>query len=140
MADIRALIARRPGVAVPFLVGVIALLGLPPFSLFFSEVAIVLGGVQRGLGWALATAVLLLLVMFVAMSRHVTGMLFGAAPATGDETDAEPDTVRDSWADRASYGPRLPLILALTATGVVGFVAGPFATLLTRAASVLGAS
>lgn len=127
MADIRGLVARRPGVAVPFLVGVVALLGLPPFSLFFSEVAIVVGGVQQGLGWVMAVAVLLLLVMFAAMSRHVVAMLFGG-PAAG----AEPD--------RAPYGPRLPLILALTATGVVGFVAGPFATLLDRAASVLGGS
>lgn len=127
MADIRGLVARRPGVAVPFLVGVVALLGLPPFSLFFSEVAIVVGGVQQGLGWVMAVAVLLLLVMFVAMSRHLTAMLFGG-PAAGTDPD------------RAPYGPRLPLVLALTATGVVGFVAGPFATLLTRAASVLGGS
>ena len=47
--DIRGLLARRPGVAVPFLVGMVALLGLPPFSLFFSEVAIVIAGVERGL-------------------------------------------------------------------------------------------
>ena len=43
--DIRGLLARRPGVAAPFLVGMVALLGLPPFSLFFSEVAIVIAGV-----------------------------------------------------------------------------------------------
>ena len=43
--EIRGLLTRRPGVAVPFLVGMVALLGLPPFSLFFSEVAIVIAGV-----------------------------------------------------------------------------------------------
>ena len=42
---IRGLLSRRPGVAAPFLVGMVALLGLPPFSLFFSEVAIVVAGV-----------------------------------------------------------------------------------------------
>jgi hydrogenase-4 component F len=127
MVDIRGLLARRPGVAIPFLVGVVALLGLPPFSLFFSEVAIVVGGFQQGLGWVMAGAVLLLLVMFVAMSRHVVAMLFGAGPP-------------EARADRAPYGPRLPLILALSVTGVIGFVAGPFATLLARASSVLGGS
>jgi hydrogenase-4 component F len=136
MADIRGLLARRPGVAIPFLVGVVALLGLPPFSLFVSEVAIVVGGVQQGLGWVMAVAVLLLLVMFVAMSRHVVAMLFGTGPAPGTALDTAPETP----ADRAPYGPRLPLVLALTATGVIGFVAGPFASLLTRAASVLGGS
>ncbi len=132
LTDLRGLLARRPGVAVPFLVGVVALLGLPPFSLFFSEVAIVVGGFQRGLGWVMAVGVLMLLVMFIAMSCHVAAMLFGARPA--DETRDEPLT------DPAPYGPRLPLVLALAATGVVGFVAGPFSTLLTRAASVLGGS
>jgi len=127
MADIRGLMARRPGVAIPFLVGTIALLGLPPFSLFFSEVAIVVGGFQQGLGWVMAVAALLLLVMFVAMSRHLVALLFG---------DPEPD----AEVDRASYGPRLPLILALTGTAVIGFVAGPLATLLTRAADVLAGS
>jgi hydrogenase-4 component F len=126
MAGIRGLLARRPGVAVPFLVGVVALLGLPPFSLFFSEVAILVGGFQQGLGWVMAAAVALLLVMFAAMARHVVALLFGG-------------TAPESEVDHASYGPRLPLLLALTATGVVGFVAGPLATLLARAAAVLGA-
>ncbi len=139
IADIRGLMARRPGVATPFLVGVVALLGLPPFSLFFSEVAIVVGGVQQGLGWVMAAAVLLLLVMFVAMARQVTAMLFGAqaAPDTGPPG---PDIAPDIEPDRAPYGPRLPLVLALAATGVIGFVAGPFANVLTQAASVLEGS
>jgi hydrogenase-4 component F len=142
IAHIRGLLARRPGVAVPFLVGVVALLGLPPFSLFFSEVAIVTGGVQRGLGWVMATAVLLLLVMFAAMSRQVTAMLFGTGPAPDGQSpmDTGAGTGPDAGVDRSSYGPRLPLVLALTVTGVAGFVAGPFASLLTQAASVLGDS
>jgi len=128
IADIQGLLARRPGVAVPYVVAVIALLGLPPFSLFFSEVAIVVGGVQRGLTWAMAVAVLLLLVVFAGMARHTATMLFGA-PADGAE---RPNT--------ASHGPQLPLALALGATAVVGFAAGPLSTLLAQAAAVLGAT
>lgn len=132
VAEIRGLLARRPGVAVPFLVGTVALLGLPPFSLFFSEVAIVVGGFQQGLGWAMCVAVVLVLVLFAALSRHAAAVLFGADPVADGPATAEPD--------RASYGPRLPLALALTVTAVAGFVAGPFADLLSGAAAVLGAS
>jgi hypothetical protein len=42
--------------------------------------------------------------------------------------------------DRTAYGPRLPLVLALGVTGVIGFATGPFATLLSRAAAALGAA
>lgn len=128
MAEIRGLFVRRPGVAVPFLVGVVALLGLPPFSLFFTEVAIVVAGVQRGLGWVMVVAVLLLLVMFAALARQTSAMLFGPGPS-GEEAP-----------DLAAHGPRLPLVLALGSTVVFGFVAGPLATLLVDAAGVLGAT
>jgi hydrogenase-4 component F len=126
LADLRLLLRRRPGVAVPFLVGVTALLGLPPFSLFFSEVAIVVAGVQRGMPWVMAAMVLLLLGAFAALARRVAVIAFGSS--TGET--AEPD-----W---SAPGPRFPLGLALGATAVAGFVAGPFAGVLGDAARVLG--
>src|SRR5207342_3500940 len=49
IADVRGLLARRPGLAVPWLAGMAALLGFPPFSLFFSEVGIVLAGWTAGM-------------------------------------------------------------------------------------------
>ncbi|HEX2705369.1 MAG TPA: proton-conducting transporter membrane subunit, partial [Candidatus Lustribacter sp.] len=60
ITDVRSLLARHPRLAVPFLAGMTALLGFPPFGLFFTEVALVLAGIQRGLGWAMAVTVLLL--------------------------------------------------------------------------------
>jgi hydrogenase-4 component F len=125
--DLRLLLRRRPGVAVPFLVGVTALLGLPPFSLFFSEVAIVVAGVQRGMPWVMAGMVLLLLGAFAALARRVAVIVFGSSD------DASP-----SAPDWSAPGPRFPLGLALGATAVAGFVAGPFAGVLTDAARVLG--
>ena len=124
--DLHLLLRRRPGVAVPFLVGVTALLGLPPFSMFFSEVAIVVAGVQRGMGWVMAAMVLLLLAAFAALARKAAVITLGPS----GESEPEPD-----W---SAPGPRLPLVLALGATAVAGFLAGPFAGLLTDAARVLG--
>ncbi len=128
MADIRGLLTRRPGVAVPFLAGMVALLGLPPFSLFFSEVAIVVAGVQRGLTWVMAVAVALMLVLFASLARHSAALMFGEDRAAGVPVDG------------AAHGPRLPLVIALGATAVIGFVAGPFSTVLAQAAEVLGAT
>ena len=134
-AEIRGLLARRPGVAVPFLAGMVALLGLPPFSLFFSEVAIVVAGVQRGLTWVMAVAVVLMLVVFASLARHSAAVAFGRVEVTGETADDV-----DVPVDAASHGTRLPLIIALGATAVVAFVAGPISTILVDAAAVLGAT
>jgi hydrogenase-4 component F len=125
---IRGLLTRRPGVAAPFLVGMVALLGLPPFSLFFSEVAIVIAGVQRGLTWVMAVAVVLMLVLFAGLARHTSAVMFGRPAGTDEEPDSD------------SHGPWLPLALALGLTAVLGFAAGPFSMILADAAAVLGAS
>ena len=131
IADLRGLLTRRPGVAVPYLAGMAALLGLPPFSLFFSEVAIVVAGFQRGLGWVMAVAVVLLLVLFAGLARHSATMTLG----TSGDTPAR--VASASSPDPASHGPRAPLVLALGVTAVIGFTAGPLSTLLQQAATIL---
>ena len=86
-------------------------------------------GVQRGMGWVMAVAVLLVLVIFAGLARHLSDMVFGSS-----------DSRVSDAVDRAAYGPRLPLVLALGVTGVIGFAAGPFATLLAQATAALGAA
>ncbi|MDA8435282.1 MAG: proton-conducting transporter membrane subunit [Actinomycetales bacterium] len=125
ISGIRGLLVRRPGVAVPYLAGMAALLGLPPFSLFFSEVAIVVAGFQRGLGGVMVVAVGLVLVLFAGLARHSAAMTMGGSPDAGPTPDG------------TSLGPQTPLVLALGATAVVGLAAGPLATLLAEAGAVL---
>jgi hydrogenase-4 component F len=127
ISQLRSMLTRRSGIAIPFLAAMAALLGMPPFALFFTEVAIVIAGFQRGLGWVMSIAIALLLVAFIGLARHTSDMMFGA----DDEQSTEPR-------DRSSHGPRLPLIAAIGATAVIGFLAGPFTTLLGQAAAVLG--
>ena len=126
LADIRGLLTRRPALAIPYLAGMAALLGFPPFSLFFSEVAIIIAGVARGFGWVMAVVVLFLLFLFAGLVRHITRMAFGANPP-----DAE------IHPDHDSYGPRLPIAIALGLTAIIAFLSGPFSDLLARAAQVL---
>jgi hydrogenase-4 component F len=125
VGDVRALLARRPGLAVPFLAGTAALLGFPPFSLFFSEVAILLAGWQAGLGWAMGIALALLLAAFAGLGRHALAMTMGDGEAVA------PSSAR-------SLGSSVPVALALGVTAVVGFAAVPMATLLTDAVAALG--
>jgi formate hydrogenlyase subunit 3/multisubunit Na+/H+ antiporter MnhD subunit len=127
ISEVRGLLARRPGLAIPFLVGMAWLLGFPPSALFFSEVAIVVALWQAGLSWVAGLALALLLVLFAGLVRLTFAISLGRGAH---------DAVQAS--DRSSYGPRAPLVLALGATAVVAFLATPAGAALARASAVLG--
>lgn len=128
---IRRLASRRPDLASPFIVGLVALLGLPPFCLFFTEVAIAIAGVQAGLGWVVAVAALLLLVVFAAIARLGAHMTLGV---TGH--GAEPEDSGVGLA-RTGFGRQLPIVTAFVAAIVAGFAVGPLPALLDAAGQVL---
>lgn len=128
ITDVRGLLHRRPGLAIPWLVAMAALLGFPPFSIFFSEVAIVFAGWAAGMGVTVGIALLLLLVIFAALTRLTVAMTLGSH--SGDDSQPPPD--------RSAHGPRLPMILALASAAVIGFLAQPVGELVSRAAAVLG--
>ena len=136
---IRALLARRPDLGVPLLLGLAALLGLPPFSLFFTEVAVAFAGFDVGMGWAVAIMAGLLLVLFAAMVRLGAGMTLGECDAAPPAADGRVD---DGRADdgRVGWSRQLPIALALLAAIVIGFAIGPLADLLTAAAQTLATS
>lgn len=127
IAEARGLMRRRPGVAVPFLVAMAALLGFPPFSLFFSEVGIVLGAWTSGMAGVAAAALALLLVVFAGLSRHALTLALGG--------DASHPAAPPDWSPR---GPWVPVALALGVTAVAGFLATPVGGALARAVSALG--
>lgn len=130
---VRGLLVRRPDQAGPFLAGTAALLGLPPFVLFFTEVAIIVAGWQRGLWWLSASTLVLLLLIFAGLGRHVLSMTLGGA----------------RLADTASEGPRqgaatsglarAPIVLALTVTALLSVALWPMSDIFAAALSSLGA-
>ena len=149
VADVRDLLVRRPDLARPFLAGTAALLGFPPFVLFFTEVAIVVAGWRAGLGPAFLVAVLLLLVVFAGFGRHVLAMTISAGGPSPGGTAGDPAAGSPSEPTSApaapsapallpGSGPRTPLVLALGAAAVLGFLAVPLADVLTAAAEALG--
>ena len=122
-----------PVIAGLFAVGLAALLGLPPFSLFVSEIGLIRAGTAAGLGWLMAVVLVLLLVVFGAISTKAAGMLLGGAapsPAEGGGTRTKVGTVRLSTT--------VPLTAGLVAVAVLGIVDWPLGPLLHTAAQIVG--
>ena len=132
IAEVRGLLLRRPGIAVPWLVAMVAIVGFPPFSIFFSLVAIVLAGWAAGMGLVVGIALALLLVIFSALVRITVTMTLGSPDTAhvNSDTQAAPD--------QSAHGPRLPLLLALVTAAVIAFLAEPIGTILIHAAAALG--
>ncbi|MQY14525.1 putative NAD(P)H-quinone oxidoreductase subunit 2 [Streptomyces sp. RB5] len=126
IAEVRGLLARSPALAAGFGMAVAALAGLPPFSLFASELGIVRAGFSAGLGWAVVPALVLVLVAFAGLGTRSAGMLLGDP---GDRP-----TVRLGAAAGA------PLLAGLAACAALGLAAGPLDGLLSDAAAVLTGS
>jgi hydrogenase-4 component F len=130
IAGVRGLLTRRPALAATFGLGLVALLGLPPFSLFASELALARAAVAAGLGWAVAAALLLLLVVFAAVSSHAARMLLGAPPAL---RRAPPGSVGG-----ATAAPVAPLVVGLLVLAVLGLSIWPLEALLRTASPIVG--
>lgn len=141
MDGVRGLLVRRPALAGVFALGIAALLGLPPFSLFASELALARATAGAGLSWVVGVALVLLLVVFVAIARPVAGMLFGPYDATDrghadhGDTHEHPASVGAATARR--WPSIVPLALGLVALVALG-VAAPLDGLLQSAAAIVG--
>ena len=68
------------------------LLGLPPFAMFASELAIARSLADARLAWVLAAGMLLIAIAFAALVRNSGRMLLGA-PAAGAPAITVPATV-----------------------------------------------
>jgi hydrogenase-4 component F len=123
IAQVKSLLVRRPALGGLFAIGLVALLGLPPFSLFVSELNMVRAETTVGLGWAAALSLLCMAVIFAAMMSHGRHLLLGAAG--GERVHRTPAMVT------------APLVSALAACAVIGVLAWPLADLLRAAAQVV---
>jgi hydrogenase-4 component F len=83
---VRGLIAAMPLTGRSFLVAMLALMGLPPFGLFVSEVMIFTAGFETGHVTAPLLGLTLLVVAFAGLLRAAHRMLYGPAPARALET------------------------------------------------------
>ncbi len=130
---VRGLLSRAPLLAGLFGLALLALLGLPPASVFASELGIARAGFAAGLGWAVSTAFGLTLLAFVALSVHTGRMLLGPAPG--------PVAIGAGFSGPAAFtvSTAAPLIAGLLAVAALGITTGPLTGLLSAAASIIGA-
>jgi formate hydrogenlyase subunit 3/multisubunit Na+/H+ antiporter MnhD subunit len=126
IADISAVLRRSRLVGVSLAVGVIVLLGLPPFAMFASELAIVRSLAGARLTWAIGAGLLLVAVAFAALARNFGHILLGGRAIDTPEI-AVPRTVAAA------------LLIGVAASLVLGVTAGPLTGLFTAAARDVGA-
>jgi len=126
---VRTLLARRPALGGVFGIGLVALLGLPPFSLFTSELVMVRAEFEVGLGWAAVLAMIAMVVIFIAVAGHARHMLLGPPPPS--HLPAAPHLpAPPRWV-------ATPLIGGLAVCGLIGVFAWPLSGLLEAAARVV---
>jgi hydrogenase-4 component F len=111
IAGVRGLRSAMPLTSRGFLAAMLALMGLPPFGLFVSEVMIVRAGIERGHAVATVAAVALLVLAFGGLLRSLHRMLDGEAPADVRE--------RSTWVTMA------PAALALSGLVLTGLAWPP---------------
>lgn len=125
IGDITAVVQRSRLVGGAFAVGVLVLLGLPPFAMFVSELAIARALADAHLAWALGVAMVLVLIAFAALARNAGRILLGT------QTEGAPVIT-------APVGAAVALLAGITAATVLGISAGPLGELLTEAGTQLG--
>jgi hydrogenase-4 component F len=77
---VKGLVRVLPVTALLFGAGALAMGGMPPFNIFFSEFLIIAAGIQVGFGWVMALCMLLLMLVLAGLLRLVAATLFGAKP------------------------------------------------------------
>jgi hydrogenase-4 component F len=134
---VRGLFARTPVLAGLFATGLVALLGLPPFSLFVSEIGLIRATIGAGAGWVAAVVLLLLLVIFVAITAKAAGLLLGTGqPDQPTQTVGGVATVATVTTLRVSTV--VPLTAGLVAVAVLGIADWPLGQLLHTAGLIVG--
>jgi hydrogenase-4 component F len=81
MRAIRGLLAVAPMAGTVLMLGALSLAGVPPFSIFVSELLVLRAGIGAGAWVAVATFLAMVVVIFAGLLHHAGGMAFGEPTA-----------------------------------------------------------
>ncbi len=109
--SVRGVLRAMPLTGAALALGAAAIVGLPPFGLFWSEWLLLLGGVRAGYAVWVALAVALLLAAFLGIGLRLPDLLLGAPPK---------EAMAPEGAVREAAGPAWVLGVELAALAVVG--------------------
>jgi len=80
MNIMRGVISSMPFTGTMFILGMFALIGMPPFSIFFSELLILMAGLGKGLYLASGLYLFFIALIFGGILFHFSKVLFGDKP------------------------------------------------------------
>jgi hydrogenase-4 component F len=125
IADITGVVGRSRLIGGSFAIGLVVLLGLPPFAMFASELSIARSLADARLAWVLGVGMLAIAVAFATLTHNAGRILLGPAGA-GAPAIAVPATVAAA------------LLVGVAASIALGITAGPLTDLFTTAARQIG--
>lgn len=126
LRHVSGLLRTMPVTGWLFGAGMLALVGLPPFGLFVSKLALLRAGFATGHAWLMALVLAFLAVAFISLIGHLNRMLNGAPPAD----------VAIGEGGRWALVPLVLCVLVLALLGVV--LPEPVETLLDRIVEITG--
>jgi hydrogenase-4 component F len=89
MRVIRGLLAVAPVGATLLMLAALSLAGVPPFSIFVSEIMVLRAGIGQGHWLAIGVFLAMVVIIFAGLLHHVGAMVFGRPPdAAGREPEA----------------------------------------------------
>jgi hydrogenase-4 component F len=124
---VKGLMQAAPITSFFLLGGVFALVGVPPFNIFFSKFLVISAGIATGHLWLMIVCLLLLMLAFVALFRMLSSVVLGE----------KPEKVTRGETGFTTLAPIVILMLLILALGVS--LPAPLNTLLGRATGVVNA-
>ena len=127
MRMIKGVISAMPFTGAALIAGAFALTGSPPFSIFFSEVMILISGFGQGLYIQSALFLLFLAIVFGAVIHHISGSVFGKKP---DDMPASGEPLSGKIALAfllvfiCAMGFKLPSLLEGLMSSAIGIIRG----------------
>jgi hydrogenase-4 component F len=126
IAKVSGMMRVLPWTGALMMAGILAIVGLPPFGLFLSEILLVRAGFAAGRVALMSAVLALLAVTFVALLTHLNRMSYGEVPAHLDRGE------HNRWA----LVPLSACVLLLLALGLT--VPGPVERLLKQIGEIAG--
>jgi hydrogenase-4 component F len=133
MSEIKGIIKTMPVTGVVFLIGGLALVGMPPFNIFSSEFLILTAGFASGQFIAVSLFLIFSVVIFAGLTRHLIPMVFGNPKESGKRLSSDALPKKDDLGWLAV----MPMVILAALVIILGFyLPQPLQTLIRDAIQV----
>jgi hydrogenase-4 component F len=125
MQAIRGMLAVAPIGATLFMIAALSLAGVPPFSIFVSELMVLRAGIGQGHWLAIGIFLAMVVIIFAGLLHHVGAMVFGEPTPTASR-------------EREAWSPLLAMIVLAAIVVLLGLtIPAWFDGILQRATEIV---